>query len=334
MQELITEIAIYLGLAAFLGLVLGYLIWGLGQRRRIDAARAEAAAGARTTVDGSSPLRTQIESLSRERDRLEHRVELLSARVASLLESQEAETDASDAGERLGAVRMRMTEDPGDPMDRAAEAFPRPADAEPAERSIFAPDGAPDAPKEPRPEPATASDTEAPAVPRARFIRRSAIAHRNEDSDASAARGDDSTATDGPAPEKPVANPAPPDLAAAAAALRESLEPDEAAPPGDTAPAAPVREKADAPTPDDRPAILLASPPDAPDDLTRIKGIGKSTEAALNANGIWLFRQLAEMSEADAEWIRTAIGGLPGRIARDRWSEQARALLDETGKGD
>ena len=63
----------------------------------------------------------------------------------------------------------------------------------------------------------------------------------------------------------------------------------------------------------------------AEDDLTEIKGIGKVIERRLHELGVTSFRQLAELSPAEAKRINEAID-FPGRIEREHWIEQARAL--------
>ncbi|MEL7000960.1 MAG: hypothetical protein AAFP68_22170, partial [Pseudomonadota bacterium] len=83
MVELITEMLIYLGLAALLGLVLGYLVWGWGTGARISAARSEGAATARTSVDGDAGLRERFDASEQERIRLEAEVEHLSTALAA-----------------------------------------------------------------------------------------------------------------------------------------------------------------------------------------------------------------------------------------------------------
>ena len=62
------------------------------------------------------------------------------------------------------------------------------------------------------------------------------------------------------------------------------------------------------------------------DNLTEIKGIGKVIERRLHELGVTSFRQLAELSPAEAKRINEAID-FPGRVERERWIEQARALL-------
>ena len=69
-------------LFALLGFVLGFLIRGLRLRRRLEAARSEGAALARTSIDGGRSLQAEVDELVRERDRLERRVEVLTARAS------------------------------------------------------------------------------------------------------------------------------------------------------------------------------------------------------------------------------------------------------------
>ena len=62
MTDLMLEMLVYLAVAALLGLLLGYLFWGRGQANRISTARAEGAAGARTSVDGDTALRERLQA--------------------------------------------------------------------------------------------------------------------------------------------------------------------------------------------------------------------------------------------------------------------------------
>ncbi len=76
-----------------------------------------------------------------------------------------------------------------------------------------------------------------------------------------------------------------------------------------------------------KPTGLYASAPQEPaDDLKEIKGIGPVMERTLNAHGCYHFKQLAEFTDRDVEWISAAIKTFPDRIKRDRWVEQARYL--------
>jgi predicted flap endonuclease-1-like 5' DNA nuclease len=84
------------------------------------------------------------------------------------------------------------------------------------------------------------------------------------------------------------------------------------------APGIPVSEIAPAPMP-----VVLDGPADP---LTRLKGLGPKAEALLNSLGIIQYAQIAAWSEADIIRIDAQMGAFKGRIARDRWVEQARYL--------
>ena len=62
------------------------------------------------------------------------------------------------------------------------------------------------------------------------------------------------------------------------------------------------------------------------DDLKQVKGIGPVMERILNENGCYHFKQLANFSRRDMEWISQALGSFPDRIERDNWIGQAQAL--------
>ena len=62
-----------------------------------------------------------------------------------------------------------------------------------------------------------------------------------------------------------------------------------------------------------------------PDDLTSIRGIGPTLERILFENGIYHFRQIAAWNEKEVRWINRTIG-FRGRVEREHWIEQARAL--------
>lgn len=64
----------------------------------------------------------------------------------------------------------------------------------------------------------------------------------------------------------------------------------------------------------------------AGDDLKQIKGIGPALEQQLNALGIHTFQQIASLSPEDIEKIEEQMNGFSGRIERDHWIEQAKAL--------
>ena len=62
-----------------------------------------------------------------------------------------------------------------------------------------------------------------------------------------------------------------------------------------------------------------------PDDLTSIRGIGPTLERILFENGVYHFRQIAAWNEKEVRWINRTIG-FRGRVEREHWIEQARAL--------
>ena len=63
-----------------------------------------------------------------------------------------------------------------------------------------------------------------------------------------------------------------------------------------------------------------------PDPLTRLKGLGPKAEATLHGLGITRYAQIAAWTDADVARVDARMGAFKGRIARDRWVEQARHL--------
>ena len=74
-----------------------------------------------------------------------------------------------------------------------------------------------------------------------------------------------------------------------------------------------------------RPQLYAEAPTDA-DDLKQINGVGPKLEQALNELGVYRIAQIASWSEAEIAWIDDALVGFKGRITRDDWVGQARAL--------
>ena len=64
----------------------------------------------------------------------------------------------------------------------------------------------------------------------------------------------------------------------------------------------------------------------APDDLKKIKGIGPKFEGDLNSKGIYYFRQIGAWKAADVKMVEALIDSIPGRIKRDEWVKQGKAL--------
>jgi predicted flap endonuclease-1-like 5' DNA nuclease len=74
---------------------------------------------------------------------------------------------------------------------------------------------------------------------------------------------------------------------------------------------------------------LFTPPPEAPDDLERIRGIGPVLRQRLNRLGITTFAQIAAFTDEDLARVDEVLD-FKGRIAREGWIEQAKALRDAT----
>lgn len=70
----------------------------------------------------------------------------------------------------------------------------------------------------------------------------------------------------------------------------------------------------------------LLDAPGTPDDLKMIVGIGPVIERMLYQLGIGTYRQIARWSERDIDDFDARLREFPGRIRRDGWVTQARAL--------
>ena len=75
----------------------------------------------------------------------------------------------------------------------------------------------------------------------------------------------------------------------------------------------------------DAPPPLLDGP-GAPDDLKLIVGVGPVLERMLHQLGVTTYRQIARWSEHDIDEFDARLPEFPGRIRRDGWVTQARAL--------
>ncbi|MGJ0502705.1 MAG: 30S ribosomal protein S2 [Methylocystis sp.] len=74
------------------------------------------------------------------------------------------------------------------------------------------------------------------------------------------------------------------------------------------------------------PFELLSAPRGAPDDLAKLHGVGPQLVKKLNDAGVYHYWQIAAMAPGDVEKLDTDLK-LNGRIARDGWVDQAKALL-------
>lgn len=64
----------------------------------------------------------------------------------------------------------------------------------------------------------------------------------------------------------------------------------------------------------------------APDDLKLIVGVGPVLERMLHQLGVATYRQIAQWSDRDIDEFDAKLPEFPGRIRRDAWVTQARAL--------
>lgn len=72
---------------------------------------------------------------------------------------------------------------------------------------------------------------------------------------------------------------------------------------------------------------LLAAPRGAPDDLSKLTGVGPELEATLTEAGIFHYWQIAAMTDEDVARIDAQLK-LNGKIAQNGWVAQARGLIE------
>jgi predicted flap endonuclease-1-like 5' DNA nuclease len=70
----------------------------------------------------------------------------------------------------------------------------------------------------------------------------------------------------------------------------------------------------------------LLDAPGTPDDLKLIVGVGPALERMLYQMGIGTYREIARLSERQIDEIEARLAEFPGRVRRDGWVTQARAL--------
>ncbi|NJN51371.1 MAG: hypothetical protein HC809_05900 [Gammaproteobacteria bacterium] len=85
-------------------------------------------------------------------------------------------------------------------------------------------------------------------------------------------------------------------------------------------------------TPDDSvaavmPRELFTTATADKDDLQSIRGIGAAFEHRLNVLGVYQYRQIAGLSDAEIVWLENELKTFRGRIGRDDWIGQAVALM-------
>ena len=69
----------------------------------------------------------------------------------------------------------------------------------------------------------------------------------------------------------------------------------------------------------------MPKPRGEPDDLKRVRGIGRQNEGRLHALGIWHFDQIAAWTDKEIAWVEGFLA-FPGRIHREDWVGQAKVL--------
>ncbi len=132
-----------------------------------------------------------------------------------------------------------------------------------------------------------------------------------------------------PAPEatlpKPVpVAPAPPPIAEPVKAA-PSVAP--AAAPAPSAPVQPAPPPIAEPTPASAaPAATPAPTAFADGPVTQLKGLGPKVAARLAEAGVTTIGQIAALDDAQAQALDAQLGTFAGRMARDRWVDQARLL--------
>jgi NADH-quinone oxidoreductase subunit E len=77
-----------------------------------------------------------------------------------------------------------------------------------------------------------------------------------------------------------------------------------------------------------RPAAI--DKPEKPDDLKLISGVGPKLEQVLNGLGVWTFAQIAGWTPEEVAWVDDYLA-FAGRIGRDEWLRQAKALTGGAG---
>lgn len=76
----------------------------------------------------------------------------------------------------------------------------------------------------------------------------------------------------------------------------------------------------------ERKPATLDEPKGQPDDLKKIKGVGRKIEQMLQSMGIYHFDQIAAWTDQEVAWVDANLKGFRGRVSRDNWVEQARLL--------
>ncbi|WP_411035334.1 NADH-quinone oxidoreductase subunit E [Shinella sp. BYT-45] len=118
-----------------------------------------------------------------------------------------------------------------------------------------------------------------------------------------------------------------PATAKAEAAAAAELKGDTRSEGGDAAAKQPAEKAAAKPSLDDKNRPAAIARPASPDDLKLISGVGPKIEGILHELGIFTFAQVASWEKAEREWVDGYLN-FKGRIERDDWTGQAKALAE------
>lgn len=80
------------------------------------------------------------------------------------------------------------------------------------------------------------------------------------------------------------------------------------------------------------PPAPLTQPEGQPDDLKKINGIGPGIERTLHGLGVYHYRQIAAFTPDNVAWVDRHLR-FKGRIAREKWIEQAKTLAGGGSQG-
>jgi predicted flap endonuclease-1-like 5' DNA nuclease len=143
-----------------------------------------------------------------------------------------------------------------------------------------------------------------------------------------------------PAPEAapvPVTPSAPPVAPSPAVVAEEPADPaplaDEPIPAAAPLDAFPATVADPTPAPVTPESAVPAGPPPGDRSVTLLKGLGPKVAARLAELGVTTVAEMAALDATQAETIDARLGPFTGRMARDRWIEQARFLAAGDVKG-
>lgn len=295
------EIWLLLLLAALLGLLAGWLIWG---RRAPSDGGHDETASLRSALDSCTAKgRDQTARIAA----LEGDLAAAQAKVADSAAQASAKTAAASAAASVASAAAA-----GD----AVKAAPAPK-AEAAKT---------DASKATAPK--TKTVAESGATTKAKAAQDSGAAGKAATGNATTGKAVAGKApTDKAAPAKPAI--------AKAATTKAPATKTEAAKTGSgksefgkTASTASNAAKPTAPKAADKPKGLTKARGGKPDDLKLIKGVGPKLEALCNKLGYFHFDQIASWTEKEIAWVDDNLEGFKGRVTREDWVQQARDLMN------